>query len=62
MKIDIKNAREKRGISQRELASRTGVARSIIRMLENGEKDYISTKKLEKIAEVLGVSVYDIWH
>ena len=62
MKIDIKNAREKRGISQRELASRTGMARSIIRMLESGEKDYISTKKLEKIAEVLGVSVYDIWH
>ncbi len=62
MRFEIKNAREKRGISQRELASRIGIARSIIRMLENGEKDYISTKKLEKIAEVLGVSVYEIWH
>lgn len=62
MKFVIRKVREEKGISQRCLARAAGIARETLRGLESGEKSYISTAKLEKIAEVLEVPVYDIWH
>lgn len=61
MKFMIKKVREEKGISQRSLVRAAGIARETLRKLESGEKSYISTAKLERIAEALGVSVWEIW-
>lgn len=57
----IKEIRESKGISQSELSERAGVARATIWKLETGEDEVTTSKTLLKIAEVLGVTVGELF-
>ncbi len=55
----VKSERLKQGLSQEELASRAGVHRTYIGMIERAEKN-ITLKNLCKIAEALGLSISNL--
>lgn len=57
----IREIREMRGMSQSELAEKTGITRATIWRLETGEEETTTTKTLLKIAEALGVSVGELF-
>ena len=57
MDYKIKVLREKKGISQAELARISGVSRPTIVRLESAEDIAISTRTLEKLAKALNVSI-----
>jgi len=57
MDYKIKVLREKKGISQAELARISGVSRPTIVRLENSENIAINTRTLEKLAKALNVSI-----
>lgn len=57
----IKEARLRAGMTQAELAARSGISRSIINGLETGRSKVTTTQTLVKIAEALGASVDDIF-
>lgn len=61
MRFKIKAARMKAGMTQTELAEKSGVSRSLIHDLETGKRDVTSTKTLAKIASALGVGIGDIF-
>ena len=53
--ISVKNWRNRLGISQVELAKRSGFHRSYISDVERGSRN-ISLKSIEKLSEALGIS------
>ena len=53
----LKQARERKGWSQRELARQAGVRHAIISELETGKKTDTVSGILKRLARVLGVSV-----
>jgi len=55
-KIALRRARIAQGLTQAELAGRTGVKQPVIARLENPDHD-VKVGTLEKIAEVLGVEL-----
>jgi transcriptional regulator with XRE-family HTH domain len=57
----IREIRESKGITQTELSERSGVARATIWRLESGEEEVTTSKTLLKIAEVLGVTVGELF-
>ena len=57
----VKEEREKKGMTQEELAKKAGVSRTIISGLESGTINVTTTKTLKKIAEALGTNVSDIF-
>lgn len=57
MAYKIKELREKRKLSQAELAELSGVSRPTIIRLENSEDVVVNSKTLEKIANALNVSI-----
>lgn len=57
----IREIREARGLSQSELAEKSGITRATIWRLETGEKEETTTKTLLKIADALGVTVADLF-
>jgi transcriptional regulator with XRE-family HTH domain len=57
MDYKIKELREKRRLSQAELARVSGVSRPTINRLENGEDVVINSRTLEKLAKALNVSI-----
>lgn len=57
MAYKIKEIREKKRMSQAELAELSGVSRATIIRIESVEDVVINTKTLEKLANALGVSV-----
>lgn len=57
----IREIRETRGMSQSELAEKTGLTRATIWRLETGEEETTTTKTLLKIAEALGVTVAELF-
>lgn len=61
MEYKVKECREKAGMSQEELAKRSGVSRAIISGLESGSIVTTTTKTLVKIADALGLKVSDIF-
>lgn len=61
MEFRVKECREKAGMSQEELAEKSGVSRTIISGLESGSITTTTTKTLLKIAEALGLKVSDIF-
>jgi len=61
MEYRIKELREKSGLSQEELATKSGVSRATISNLENGSSRATSTKTLNKIAQALGTTVDHIF-
>lgn len=56
----IKVLRIDRGLSQRDLADKSGVSKAYISQLERGEADNPSQKKLFGLARALGVDVRDL--
>lgn len=59
MKLDIRRIRKEKGISQDELAKRSGVSRPTISNLENNPDAITTTDTLQKIAVALDVKVSD---
>lgn len=61
MRYRVKEFREKAGLSQDELAKKSGVSRATISALENGTVHSTSTKTLNKLAQALGTTVDKIF-
>jgi len=61
MKTRIKEQRIKIGMSQDQLAEKSGVARTIISQLETGQRTVTTTETMLKIARALDCSVADIF-
>lgn len=57
--LQVKRYRKKKGISQEELASISGLHRTYIGSIERGERN-VSLNNVEKIAISLGVVVIDL--
>lgn len=57
----IKMYREKLGLSQEELAKKSGVSRTIISELETGKRSVTSTETLLKISKALNKKIKDIF-
>jgi transcriptional regulator with XRE-family HTH domain len=55
----VRKERKRLGLSQEELASRAGMHRTYIGMVERAEKN-ITLKNIEKIAMALQVSIKDL--
>lgn len=55
----IKFLRKEKGMSQEELAFEANVSRSMIGMIETAQND-ITLSKLNRIAKVLGISLYEL--
>ncbi len=56
-----KEIRERQRLTQDELAKKSGVSRSIICGLETGRTKTTTTKTLFRIADVLNVSINDLF-
>lgn len=56
----VREERAKLGISQEELATRAGVHRTYIGMIERAEKN-ITLENIEKICKALHVSISDLF-
>ena len=56
----VRAERTKLGLSQEELASRAGVHRTYIGMIERAEKN-ITLKNIEKLARALKISIADLF-
>lgn len=56
----IKAAREMCGMTQTQLAEKSGVSRATICGLENGNERVTTTKTLGKLADALGVTVDEL--
>ena len=57
----LREAREKIGMTQEELAQKSGVSRTTISMLENGRASCVKTVTLTKLADTLGQRVSDLF-
>jgi ribosome-binding protein aMBF1 (putative translation factor) len=55
--MKIAKLREKRGLSQQQLAERMGTSQQAISRIESGEYEGFTLKTLEKIAEATGTRV-----
>ncbi len=56
----IKTLREKRGLSQTEVARRSGVTRFYVSQLESGLRKNPSLPVLKRLAKALGVPVTEL--
>lgn len=61
MGYKIREAREAIGITQEQLAEKSGVSRSTIWALENGTKKITTTKTLLKLANALNTTIGNIF-
>ncbi|WP_276676033.1 helix-turn-helix domain-containing protein [Selenomonas artemidis] len=57
----VKDRRLALGITQAELANKSGVSRATVSDIENGKKVSIKTETLMRLAEALGVKVKDFF-
>lgn len=57
MRYKIRERREQLGITQAELAEKSGVSRAIISRLESDQEFETTTTTLKKLAEALGTPV-----
>lgn len=56
----IREERLKQGLSQEQLASKTGVHRTYIGMIERAEKN-ITLENIKKVADALGISIKNLF-
>ncbi len=56
----VKELRLGRGWSLRELASRAGISHNLINVLERGEQTRPSLDKMQRIADALGVPLFEL--
>lgn len=61
MENKIKECRIEQGLTQAELAKKSGVARTIIVQLENGTRDVVTSKTMISIARGLNSTVDEIF-
>lgn len=61
MGIELKIARLKKGIKQKELAKVTGVSQQYITALENGKTGNPTRKVMLSISNALGTSVQELF-
>lgn len=61
MENKIKSYRSQMGLSQDQLAEKSGVARTIISQLETGTRTVITSETMLKLAKALDSSVSDIF-
>lgn len=61
MKNKLKEIREKKGLSQEQLAEISGISRTTISDLENEKKQVTTNVTLEKLANALGKKVTSIF-
>lgn len=61
IKTRLKEIREKKGLTQEELAAKSGVSRTIISYLENDRTECVMTSTLTKLADALGEKVTTIF-
>jgi len=57
--LNIRKCREKKGISQEELADKANLHRTYIGLVERGQTN-LTLRTLEKISKALGVGVKDL--
>lgn len=57
----VRAERTRLGLSQEELATKAGVHRTYIGMIERGEKN-ITLGNIEKITKALKISITDFFH
>ena len=57
---NVRIIRERLGITQEELALRSGLTQGYINFLENGKRGY-SERSLEKIANALGIQILELF-
>lgn len=58
----IKNIREKKDISLKELSKKTNISKSYLSDLENNKKFNVTLDKLYRIASALDVNVKDLFY
>ena len=61
MSYKISEMRKKKGITQDELAKRSGVSRAIVSGLESGRITITTTQTLVKLARALNCTVQEIF-
>lgn len=61
MEYKIKELREKKKLSQAELARLSGVSRATVIRLENSEDVVVNSKTLESLAKALNVSIRSLF-
>lgn len=59
--IDIRTMRTKKGLSQEELAKKSGVNRSLLNQLETQKLTNTSTNTLQKLANALDCKITDLF-
>ena len=59
--MNVKIARIKKGLSQRDLAKLCGVCQNTIVKIEKGEIDTMLVQNLKKVAEVLGMTITELF-
>lgn len=62
MQYKIKECRIKSGLTQEQLSEKSGVSRTTISALENGDEFNVSIKILKKIAECLEVKLNELFY
>lgn len=60
-KLNIKDIREKAGLTQEALAEKAKVNRSLLNQLENGKLTNTSTNTLRKLADALDCKITDLF-
>lgn len=61
MNNNLAAIRSAKGITQTELAQRSGVSRTLINQLETGVRDVITTKTMIKLSKALETPIADIF-
>lgn len=56
----VREERDKLGLSQEELATRAGVHRTYIGMIERAEKN-ITLENIQKVCKALGLKISDLF-
>lgn len=56
----VRDERQRKGLSQEELAMRAGVHRTYVGMIERAEKN-ITLVNIEKIASALDLEIYELF-
>lgn len=59
--FNLKEVRKKKGLSQEQLVSKSGVSRSIISGLESGRISVTTTATLAKLAKALNTKIDDFF-
>lgn len=53
IKFKLREVREEKGVTQEELAEKSGVSRTTISLIESGRADCVKTDTLSKLADAL---------